>query len=74
MSSSGVRTQRSVVDTVAQRGYDRIVYLEKKRQLLKDKPVKHCSHTDCKVRLSRYNDTDYCAQHQSGNISIPKFL
>lgn len=74
MSGSGVRVQRSVVDVVAQRGYDRIQYLDKRRKELAKKPVRHCGHEDCNVKLSKYNDTDFCAQHQSGNISLPKFL
>jgi hypothetical protein len=36
--SVGVRTQRSVVDKLAQRGYDHIQRLEKKRKELSEKP------------------------------------
>jgi hypothetical protein len=72
--SVGVRTQRSVVDKLAQRGYDHIQRLEKKRKELSEKPKRNCSLDECNVVLSRYNDTDFCAQHQSGNLIIPKHL
>ena len=41
--SVGVRTQRSVVDKLAQRGYDHIQRLEKKRKELSEKPKRNCS-------------------------------
>ena len=25
---------------------------------------RHCQHTDCKIRLSIYNSTDYCCSHE----------
>ena len=74
MTAPGVKTQRSVVDSVAQRGYDHIMRLEKRAKLLKEQPVRFCSLEDCNVKLSKYNDTDFCAQHQKGNIQVPKFL
>lgn len=74
MTAPGVKAQRSVVNTVAQRGYDRIITLEKRCKQLKEMPVRHCSLDDCNVKLSKYNDTDFCSQHQRGNIPVPKFL
>jgi hypothetical protein len=74
MSAPGVRSQRSVVNTVAQRGYDRIITLEKRCKELKEKETRHCSNDECTTILSKYNDTDFCAQHQRGNIPVPKFL
>lgn len=74
MSSSGVRTQRSVVDIVAQRGYDKVHTLEKRRAFLESKKNRTCSFEDCKVKLSMYNDTHFCALHQRGNVDVPKFL
>ena len=74
MSAVGVRTQRSVVDTIAQRGYDRIHSLEKRRRLLELKKNRTCSLDHCNVKLSMYNDTEFCASHQRGNIDLPKSL
>ena len=74
MSAPGVKSQRSVVDTVAQRGYDRIIRLEKRCKEIKEKPLRRCSSEECNTILSKYNDTEFCAQHQSGNIVVPKFL
>jgi hypothetical protein len=72
--TANVRTQRSVVDQVAQRGYDHIQRLEKLARERAQKPKRSCSLEGCSVVLSMYNDTDFCAQHQRGNILIPKFL
>lgn len=74
MSSVGARTQRSVVDTIAQRGYDKVHSLEKRRKLLQLRKNRTCSLKDCKVKLSIYNDTDFCSSHQRGNVDPPKFL
>lgn len=74
MSSPGVRVQRSVVDLVAQRGYDRVGSLEKKKRLIKQRPLRICSLDSCSTKLSMYNDTDFCAKHQRGNIPLPKHL
>lgn len=74
MSAVGIRTQRSVVDVIAQRGYDRIHTLEKRRLLLQARKNRTCSFDDCKVKLSMYNDTDFCCSHQRGNVEVPKFL
>lgn len=74
MSNPGIRSQRSIVNTVAQRGYDRILFLEKRCKEIKQRPVRRCTNEDCSTILSKYNDTDFCAQHQRGNVPAPKFL
>jgi hypothetical protein len=74
MSSAGVRTQRSVVDTIAQRGYDHLYRMEKRRQQINQMPTRQCSHEECTTILSRYNDTDWCSLHQTGNVVLNKFL
>ena len=69
-----VRTQRSVVDLIAQRGYDKIHTLEKRRKMFESMKNRICSSEDCNIKLSMYNDTDFCAQHQRGNIPVSNFL
>lgn len=74
MSNPGVRAQRNVVDTIAQRGYDNLHKLDKKFKDLKSKPLRTCFHDSCPVKLSIYNETDFCYQHQRTNIPLGKFL
>lgn len=74
MSGPGVRTHRSVVDIVAQRGYDKVHSLEKRRKLLQANKNRICSLKNCGTKLSMYNDTEFCAIHQRGNIPLPKNL
>jgi hypothetical protein len=74
MSSLSPRNSRSVVDTIAQRGYDNINRLDKKFKDLKSKPQRFCSHESCSLRLSIYNDTEFCYNHQKENIPLRSFL
>lgn len=74
MSKPGVRMQRNIVNNLAQRGYDNVHRLDKKCNDLKSKPASICSHDSCSVKLSMYNDTDFCSQHQKENIPLSKFF
>lgn len=74
MTAPGIRTHRSVVDIVAQRGYDKVHSLEKRRQLLEQNKNRVCALDSCSTKLSMYNDTNFCAIHQRGNIPLPKHL
>jgi hypothetical protein len=70
----GVRTQRSVVDRIAQRGFDHIQRVDKKRKEINSRPKRVCSTEDCSVILSKYNDTDFCALHERENALLNKFI
>jgi len=74
MSKPGVKTQRSVVDTIAQRGYDHLFRTEKRRQQIAQVPTRQCADEQCTTKLSKYNDTDWCSLHQTGNVILTKFL
>lgn len=74
MTAHGAITQRGIVNIESLRGYDQLNKIEKKRKLLAQKPVRYCSLDSCKAKLSKYNDTDFCALHQRGNVPLDKFL
>ena len=74
MSQPLTRTSRSVVDVVAQRGYDHIQRLEKRRKEIDSRPMRRCALDDCTTVLSRYNETGYCAKHERDHAPIAKFL
>lgn len=61
-----------IVDIQALRGYDSPSKSERKAKKLKEMPPRFCSHQDCKVKLSVYNTTESCAQHQKNNKSLLK--
>lgn len=69
MSSYGARTNRSVVDLVSQKAYpsDKITKAVYKKLQTHTKKV--CSHSDCSVKLSFYNETNYCAIHERTNAN-----
>lgn len=72
--TAGVRRQINIVDHIAQRGYDHINKLEKRRKLFEQNKNRICSLESCDTKLSMYNDTDFCAIHQRGNLPLPKDL
>jgi hypothetical protein len=74
MTSPSTRTSRSVVNVIAQRGYDHIQRLDKKRKEINSKPMRFCALDHCAVILSRYNETDYCALHERDKAPVSKFI
>lgn len=35
---------------------------------------RQCQHTDCKIRLSMYNFTNYCSTHERYTLPISKII
>ena len=35
---------------------------------------RHCEHTNCKIRLSKYNPTNYCSTHERYSLPATKFI
>jgi hypothetical protein len=35
---------------------------------------RHCEHTSCKIRLSKYNPTNYCSTHERYSLPATKFI
>lgn len=62
----------SIVDIQALRGYDSPAKLENKVKKLKQLPSRFCATDGCKVKLSIYNDTEWCSRHQKDNLDLPK--
>jgi hypothetical protein len=54
----------SVVDIQALRGYDRIKTIPSKIKKLQANAGRICSHSDCYIKLSMYNDTELCSKHE----------
>ena len=36
--------------------------------------VRKCNHPDCKIRLSKYNSTEYCSAHERYSLSVLKSI
>lgn len=72
MTEHGARTNRSVVDHVSQTAYPSDKFTKQVYKRYKIHQIKICSVEECNVKLSFYNDTDFCSRHQKGNINIPK--
>jgi hypothetical protein len=62
----------SVVDIQALRGYDRIKSIPSKMKKLQAKAGRTCSHSECCIKLSVYNETDFCAKHERFNFNTSK--
>ena len=61
-------SSRPIVDIEAIHGYESFQILKHKRMILDNKLIRHCEK--CKIKLSIYNDSNFCAQHERFTRSI----
>jgi hypothetical protein len=53
-----------IVDIQALGGYDRIKTISSKIKKLQANAGRTCSYLDCSIKLSMYNQTDFCSKHE----------
>jgi hypothetical protein len=63
-----------IVDIQALRGFDSPDRAARKAKLLFQNPDKFCQDPSCNVKLSKYNSSDYCSQHQKNHIPLKDFI
>lgn len=64
MTTSNSRNNRSVADLILQISYPSETITKKVYARREKYQHRNCLHEDCNVKLSFYNDTDYCSLHQ----------